>query len=128
MMTFFREGGVMMYPLLLVTIVMIVLSVRAWLRLRVGDPGRATAGTGIDAIVFWGAYAVVLGVLGTLVGVSIAAGAISRASEVSPAVIWSGIRVALSTTIYGLLVFAVSLLVWFALRVAHRRRLAAGAA
>ncbi len=126
MMTFFREGGVIMYPLLVVTLVVIVLSIRAWLRLRGGDLSEATLGAGIDAIVFWGGYAVVLGVLGTLVGVSMAARAISAAEQISTSVVWSGIRVALSTTIYGLLVFAVSLLVWFALRVRHRR-LAAGA-
>jgi len=126
MMTFFREGGVMMYPLLLVTIVMIVLSIRAWLRLGRGDAASVTLGTGIDAIVFWGGYAVVLGVLGTLVGVSMAAQAISMAGEISTTLVWQGIRIALSTTIYGLLVFAVSLLVWFALRARHRRQLAAG--
>ena len=124
MMTFFREGGYIMYPLLLVTIVVVVLAVRGWLRLRGGKASQATLGTGIDAILFWGGYAAVLGVLGTLVGISQAAGAISRATEVDPSIVWMGIRIALSTTIYGLLVFAVALLLWFGLRHSHRRRLA----
>jgi hypothetical protein len=125
MLTFFREGGVIMYPLVLVTLVVAVLAVRAWLRLRSGEVSQATLGTGIDAVLFWGAYAAVLGVLGTLVGISQAAAAISQAAEVSPPIVWMGIRIALSTTIYGLLVFAIALLLWFGLRHGHRRRLAA---
>lgn len=124
MMGFIREGGVIMIPLLIVTFVMLALAVRAWLRLGRGDAAVGAMGTGIDAVLFWGAYAVVLGLLGTLVGISQAAGAISRMGTVSAAFAWGGIKVAISTTIYGLLVFAVALLLWFALRSRHRRRLA----
>lgn len=128
MLTFFREGGIIMYPMTLVTIVMIVLAVRGWLRLRNGNVAQATLGNGIDAVLFWGGYAAVLGVLGTLMGMSQAASAISRASEIDPSIVWMGIRIALSTTIYGLLVLAVALLLWFALRHSHRKRLAEAAA
>lgn len=124
MLNFVREGGVMMYPLLGVTLVMLVLAVRAWVRLRGGDVGQVTTGAGIDAVLFWGAYAAVLGVLGTLVGIAQAAGFIEAAPSISPAMIWGGIKVALWTTIYGLLVFAIALLLWFGLRYGHRRSVA----
>lgn len=124
MLSFIREGGVMMYPLLGVTLVMVVLAARAWLRLRSGDAGQPTLGAGIDAVLFWGAYAAVLGLLGTLVGIAQAAGFIEAAPSISSAMIWGGIKVALWTTIYGLLVFAIALLLWFWLRHGHRRSLA----
>lgn len=125
MITFIREGGVIMWPLLLVTLVVGVLAVRSWLRLRGGAASGVTVATGIDAVLFWGAYAVVLGVLGTLMGITQAAGAIEQMGQVSAALAWGGIKIAISTTIYGLLVFAIALLLWFWLRVRHRRQLAA---
>jgi len=124
MLSMIREGGIIMYPLLFVTVVIGVLAVRVWLRLRSNDVEQPTLSTGIDAVLFWGAYAAVLGVLGTLVGIAQAAGFIESAPAISAALIWGGIKVALSATIYGLVVFAISLLLWFGLRQGHRRRLA----
>jgi biopolymer transport protein ExbB/TolQ len=69
---------------------------------------------------------VVVGLLGTFTGIYLAAGVIEQAAAVSPAVIWSGIRVALTTTLFGLFVFCVASLMWLGLRVSYRRRVAAG--
>ncbi|MGD2069120.1 MAG: MotA/TolQ/ExbB proton channel family protein [Gemmatimonadota bacterium] len=124
MIDFFRQGGPFMWPLLLVAVAVAVLAVRSVLRMRGPESQDVRLETGIDAILFWGAWGVVLGLLGTLGGVYQAAGAISRAADISVPVVWGGIRVALTTTIFGLLVFAVAAVVWFALRVRYRRRTA----
>lgn len=47
------------------------------------------------------------------------------AHEVSAALVWGGIRVALTTTLFGLLVFATAALAWMGLRTRYRRSLAA---
>jgi len=122
MTEFIMEGGYSMYVLLVVAVVAIVLALRAGLRVsRLSGPDPRVE-SGVDAVLFWGAYAVVLGVLGTVVGIYQAAGAIEQAREIAPGVIWGGIGVALTTTIFGLVLFALSLLVWYALRTAYRRR------
>lgn len=120
MLGFIRDGGYPMLVLLVIVVIAAVLVVRAWLRLRALTGPDAKVETGIDAVLFWGFYAVVVGVLGTLVGVAQAAGAIERAQAVSTQLIWGGIKVALSTTIFGLVTFSLALLVWFALRVRYR--------
>jgi len=100
----------------------VVLAGRSWLRLHRGT-SDVVLETNIDAVLFWGAYGVVLGLLGTLVGVTQAATAISAsgASTVGAALVWGGIKVALNPTIFSLVVFSIAFVVWFALRVRYRR-------
>ena len=118
----FHDGGVMMWGITLAAVLMLGLSARAALDLRRVPDGRSRAVAGADAALFWGAFSSLLGVLGTLVGVMQAAAAIRRAGEVSAALAWAGVQVALITTVYGLLVLLGGLLLWGALRFAARRR------
>ncbi len=122
-MRFMVEGGPFMWLLLVIGVLVLVLAVWAGSRLRRADGPDPMLETGIDAVLFWGGWGVVVGLLGTFVGIYQAAGAISRAGEVAPAVIWGGIRVALTTTLFGLLIFAVAGLIWMGLRVTYGRRL-----
>lgn len=121
MFDLFREGGVMMWPLLILAVAVVVLTVRGWVHVSRVDGPDPVVETGVDAVVFWGAWSVVLGFLGTIVGIYIAAGAISVAPAISPQVIWGGIRVALITLVFGLLIFAVAAVAWFILRSRYRR-------
>lgn len=120
-MDYVREGGFMMYPLLAISAMIVVMAVRSWLRISGKAGSDAVVETGIDAVLFWGTYGVVLGVLGTLIGIAQAATAIQAAGQVTTPLIWGGIKVALNTTIFSLLVFSIAFVVWFALRVRYRR-------
>ncbi|NIP77757.1 MAG: hypothetical protein GWM90_00550 [Gemmatimonadetes bacterium] len=121
---FIAQGGFFMYPLLLIALVIGGLAIWTTVRLRRGSGPDPVLETGIDATLFWGGWAVLLGLLGTFGGVYQAAGHIQRAGEVAPALAWGGIRVALTTTLVGLAIFIVAGLIWFALRVGYRRRAA----
>ncbi|MFW6085419.1 MAG: hypothetical protein ACODAA_09410, partial [Gemmatimonadota bacterium] len=71
----------MMWVILAVAVMIGVLAVRALLRTRrLQDPDPVVE-TGIDAVLFWGAWVVVVGFLGTFVGIYQAAGAISGLAE-----------------------------------------------
>jgi hypothetical protein len=60
-----RQGGVMMWPILLITLVIAGIALWALLRIRkVKDPD-AVLETGIDAVLFWGVWVIVVGLLGT---------------------------------------------------------------
>lgn len=126
MMSWFVDGGVVMYPLLFVAIWVLVLAVRAVGRLRTLDAGArdVVAESDIDAILLWANVGLVVGLIGTLVGVSQAASAIELAGEAPAALIWAGIRVTLVSTIFGMVVFSFAAPVWFYLRRAYRRRAA----
>ncbi len=126
-MNFIREGGVIMWVLVPVAVVTLGVAVAAALRLRSRAGRDPRLETGIDAVLFWGIYGLVIGVLGTVVGLFQAARAIERLGPLDPRMIWGGIRVTLTTSIFGLVLFSLALLVWFGLRSVYRRRLPVGA-
>jgi hypothetical protein len=123
MIDLFRQGGFMMYPLVAVTAAVIGYSISAARGLRSASGPDPRLEATIDGVLFWGGFGVVLGVIGTLVGIVHAAHAIEAAGGVvEPILIWGGLRVALSTTIVALPVFGVAALTWFALRRGYARR------
>jgi hypothetical protein len=115
------DGGIMVYPLL--ACAALVLGMSAWTASRLWgrtpDAGPRTR-VGVDAVLFWGAFAMVLGVLGTLVGIMVAAEAVEAVGEVHASLVWGGIRMALITTVVGTLVLAAASLLWFGLRLRCR--------
>jgi hypothetical protein len=123
----FSDGGFMMYPITLCAIAVLALAGRAAWRISVGrSEAGAPVRAGIDGVLFWGVYASVLGVLGTVVGITLAAMAVEAVGEVHVALVSGGIKVALITTIYGLLILLLSALLWFGLRQWHRSEVLAG--
>lgn len=127
MMEAFSNGGIMMWPMLAVAIGILVLAARAAARLHGGGP-PADVDRWLQAILFWGAMAVLLGLLGTIVGVVVMAQAISLAGSVEPPLVWSGFAVSLTTLVFGLLIFLFAAFAWFGLRRWSQRggRVAAG--
>lgn len=69
----------------------------------------------LDYIRFFGLLALVTGVLGQLIGLYGAFGAIEQAGEVSQALLAGGLKVSSITTIYGLIIFVLTRLIWFGL-------------
>jgi biopolymer transport protein ExbB/TolQ len=121
--SFLMSGGVMMYPLFAVAAAAIGFAVVAGRRLRqhagAPDPRLESA---IDAVLFWGSFGVVLGLIGTLIGIVQAAQAIELAGGVEARLAWGGIRVSLPPTIFALFVFGIAALTWFFLRYGYSRR------
>jgi len=118
----FSNMGIMRWPITFCLVMVAVLAVRAAMRIRAGQPDqKAAARATIDGSLFWGAYAVALGVLGTVAGFMQAAQAVESVGQVDTRLVWGGVKVALSTTVYGLVIFTVAALVWFGLRQWHRR-------
>lgn len=73
-------------------------------------------------MLFWGGFASVLGLIGTLGGVAQMARWLEQAGDASATVVWGGIRVALIPTAFGLIMLAVCLLAWYGLRATLRRQ------
>jgi hypothetical protein len=118
----FSDGGYIMYPLVFCALMVLVLAARTAWRLRSADSAMgALARSSIDAVLFWGGYALVLGVLGTAIGIATAAQAVELVGAVHPTLVWGGIRVSLISTLYGLIILSTACLLWFVLRQWHRR-------
>ncbi len=74
----------------------------------------------IDAILFWGGFTLIVGFLGTMIGLVVSAQSIEAAGTVSTTLVWGGIRVSLLCSVFGILVLAASSLTWFALQLRWR--------
>jgi flagellar motor component MotA len=62
-----------------------------------------------------GLFAFVTGIMGQLLGLYNAFGAIEMAMDISPAILAGGLKVSMITTIYGALIFVISYLLWIIL-------------
>lgn len=118
MLQFLREAGPVIFPLLLLAVVVVFLTL--WnglvLMLQGADrPGRRRHS--IDAILFWGGVAAVLGFLGQWIGIMKMVHFVARQGVVSPPMVVLGLSEALLTTVTGLAVFTGSAFLWFSLRV-----------
>jgi biopolymer transport protein ExbB/TolQ len=121
MSDWFRSGGYSMWPIVVAAVLVVISSIRSWLALRSDATQPESVRGAVDGVLFWGGFAATVGVLGTVVGVAQAARAIGAAGSASPALVWSGLGVTLVTSMFGLTVLLVSLLLWYALRVRARR-------
>ena len=115
---FFPSMGYIQWPMYLATFFMVVQIVRAALQGR-GPAGPRAAMTR-HSILVWGFLNALLGVLGTVLGLSLAGMSIERAQQVSVALLAGGIRVALSSTIFGLLLLTVAVVAWLVLQLLQK--------
>lgn len=60
-----------------------------------------------------GLFAFVTGILGQLVGLYAAFTAIEQAGNIDPALVYGGLKVSMIPTLYGFLIYLVSLILWF---------------
>ena len=62
-----------------------------------------------------GLFIFITGILGQLVGLVEAFKAIEQAMDISPPIMAGGLKVSMITTIYGMLIYLISILIWFVL-------------
>ncbi|WP_167618304.1 MotA/TolQ/ExbB proton channel family protein [Maribellus sediminis] len=62
-----------------------------------------------------GTLAMVLGILGQLIGLMSAFDVIERVGDISPSLVAGGLKVSTIPTVYGILVFIISLIIWIIL-------------
>jgi biopolymer transport protein ExbB/TolQ len=60
-----------------------------------------------------GLFAAITGILGQLIGLYSAFVAIESAGDVAPAMVFGGLKVSMITTLYGIVIYLFSLLLWF---------------
>lgn len=60
-----------------------------------------------------GLFAMITGILGQLIGLYTAFSAIEKAGDISPSLLAGGFKISMITTLYGMIIFLLSLLIWF---------------
>lgn len=122
MFTFIETGGPFGWLILILALVNTVLVIRKAIQLGSDKPVTGnTFESGLNAILFWGIICAVLGFLGQYTGIYNAMGAISKATELSPAVMARGFGQSFTTTLMGLNVLVLSAIAWFVLHTLYQR-------
>jgi len=118
----FLSGGVLMWPLLVIGIGVLYLGARTgWLLAR-SESRPLEAERALQSILFWGGMSLVLGLLGTVVGIVQIAQAVALTGAVEARLVWGGFGLSLMTLIFGLVILTTSLLLWIVLRGLGARR------
>ncbi len=108
-------GGFTMWPILLPAIVIAMLTLVNVVRLFVARRANARTQSSVNAILFWGAVAVVLGLFGQWSGLYKGFTAVAELGLASQSAVIMGFSETLISTIAGLTVFIVAAPCWFVL-------------
>ena len=120
---FFVSMGYIRYPLVIVTVFLLVEIVHASLAVSRADGHSAAAVSArIHPVLVWGVLAAVIGILGTVVGITMAAAYLEQAEASSPSLIWGGMKVALGSTIVGMLLLGIASVAWLTLQFQNGRK------
>lgn len=111
-MDFLFQGGPVMWIIVIFLIIDLVMLINAITKLfGNGEKDYTVIANNLNTARWMGSISAVTGLLGTLMGISQAAKAISEASAISPAIIWGGMHIALMPFIFGVYIFILTSLV-----------------
>lgn len=69
-----------------------------------------------------GLFTMITGILGQLIGLTEAFKAIEAAMDISPAIMAGGLKVSMITTLYGIIINLLSILIWFLLDLWYHKK------
>ena len=111
------EAGPLIWPVILLVFVIFGLVIKNAVAL-IGKRGEPTSRRhSIDAVLFWGSVAAVIGFLGQWLGVMRLITVIFERGVVSPNMVVYGLSESLLTPVAGMFVLVISAFLWFFLRV-----------
>ena len=70
-----------------------------------------------------GLFALITGIFGQLIGFYEAFSVIEHAGDISPAMVYGGIKISMITTLYGISIYLVSIMLWFAASIVIENKL-----
>lgn len=69
-----------------------------------------------------GLFIFITGILGQLIGLFEAFKAIEAAMDISPAIMAGGLKVSMITTLYGMFIYLISIIIWFILDLWYNKK------
>ncbi len=120
----FLMGGPLFMGILTILLV-IMLAVAIYFLISIGS-GEANGNESfrhrLSYLKSIGLFTMITGILGQLIGLMAAFKAIERAMDISPAMLAGGLKVSMITTLYGILIYMLSILLWFLLDLWYYKR------
>jgi hypothetical protein len=113
----FYMGGPLFMGILTVLLV-ILLAVTVYFVVLIGSgkaAGKVNFPHRLGYIKAIGLFIFITGILGQLVGLVEAFKVIEEVGDISPSIMAGGLKVSMITTLYGMLIYLISILIWFVL-------------
>jgi len=111
---------------ILTTLLVIILAISVYFFLRITSGKAAGQSNFVHKLTYVksvGLFTMITGILGQLIGLLEAFKAIERVGDISPAMLAGGLKVSMITTLFGILIYLVSILIWFLLDLLYQKKL-----
>ena len=120
----FHTGGPLFMGILTILLLIILATTVVFAILIASGKALESEGsrTRLIYIKSMGLFTMIFGILGQLIGLTMAFGAIERAGDISPGLIFGGLKVSMYTTLYGIIIYLVSILIWFLLDIWYQKK------
>jgi hypothetical protein len=120
---FVMGGSLFMGILTVLFVIMLAVSVYFLVVILSGrSSGKTHLAHRLGYIKSIGLFTMITGILGQLIGLFSAFKAIEAAADISPAIMAGGLKVSMITTLTGIFMYLVSIILWFVLDLLHHRR------
>lgn len=120
---FVMGGTLFMGILTVLLVIMLAISVYFAVIISSGKAeGRKNLGHQLSYIKSVGLFTMITGIMGQLVGLTAAFDAMQHAGDISPSLVAGGLKVSMITTIYGICIYLLSILIWFLLDLYHHKK------
>ena len=120
----FMMGGALFMGILTILLV-IILAVSVYFILSIVS-GKALAEKNFSHQLTYlksiGLFTMITGILGQLIGLMMAFSAIEQAMDISPAIMAGGLKVSMITTLYGIIINLLAILIWFVLDLWYQKK------
>lgn len=121
MFKYFIEGGPLFMGMLSIVFLIVLVLTFTTGRAIMSDKLEGKT-NGLSYIKSLGLFAFVLGMLGQFLGLFQAFEVIGQGMEVSPSIFAMGLKISSISSIYGMIIFLISYLIWFVLKSTIERR------
>ncbi|MBN2090827.1 MotA/TolQ/ExbB proton channel family protein [candidate division KSB1 bacterium] len=122
MIEFIKNGGSVMWLLLLLAILLLILIGKTIIEIF-KRKDMIAAEYGLNSILFWGCISAAAGIFGHFSGIYVAMSDILAVKDVSPKIVTKGYMIAFSNIILGLLLFIIAVVLWMFLRWQYKKLL-----
>jgi biopolymer transport protein ExbB/TolQ len=122
---FIMGGSLFMSILTILLVIIVAVSVYYALAITSGKAvEKANFKHQLKYIKSLGLLTAIMGILGQLIGLFSAFSAIEEMGDISPAIMAGGLKISLITTLTGMVIYLISLIIWFLLDLWYHKKLA----
>ena len=119
---FVMGGSLFMSFLTILLVIIVAASVYFAVNIASGKAkGKANFSHQLKYVKSIGLFTMITGILGQLIGLFMAFTAIEAANDISPAIMAGGLKVSMITSLTGIFIYMISIIIWFLLDLWHQK-------